>query len=135
LTEIKVRRSPLLLNFRLNPGRLIDEENLMRNTGIVILAILATAVSAAMAAESLSPRQAELIYLLRHDCGSCHGMRLEGGLGPALVPQRLQPWNVEQLATTILYGRPGTPMPPWRPFLSEPEAVWLATQLKQGVQP
>ena len=29
----------------------------------------------------------------------------------------------------ILYGRPGTAMPPWSPFLSETEAAWLADLL------
>ena len=80
-------------------------------------------------------RQKELSYLLKHDCGSCHGMRLEGGLGPALKPARLQHYSVEQLAVTILHGRPGTPMPPWQPFLSEQDAHWLAARLKQGVPP
>jgi mono/diheme cytochrome c family protein len=27
-------------------------------------------------------RQAELLHLLKHDCGSCHGMTRKGGLGP-----------------------------------------------------
>ncbi len=80
-------------------------------------------------------RQKELNYLLKHDCGSCHGMRLEGGLGPALKPAQLQSYSVEQIAFTILHGRPGTPMPPWLPFLSEQDANWLATRLKAGVRP
>ena len=58
-------------------------------------------------------------------------MRLEGGLGPALVAKRFTDWNIDQLALTILYGRPGTPMPPWRPFLTDGEAYWLATRLKK----
>ncbi len=85
------------------------------------------------AAEIPAQRQAEITYMLLQDCGSCHGMRLTGGLGPALTPERFQKWTAEQLAATILYGRPGTPMPPWRPFLTEPEALWLARSLKQGV--
>ncbi|EGV50665.1 cytochrome c class I NirC [Candidatus Endoriftia persephone str. Guaymas] len=94
--------------------------------------IITLLMSGAALAEISSQRQAEILYLLRHDCGSCHGMRLEGGLGPALTPRRLQQWPVEQLAVTILHGRPGTPMPPWRPFFTDSEALWLATQLKQG---
>lgn len=95
--------------------------------------VAATGLSIAAAGEPAPPRQAELLYLLRHDCGSCHGMRLTGGLGPALTPERLAPWSSEQLGATILHGRPGTPMPPWRPFLTRDEALWLATQLKKGV--
>ena len=62
-------------------------------------------------------------------------MWLEGGLGPPLKPENLRHWNVDQLALTILYGRPGTPMPPWRPFMSAREARWLAESLKRGIQP
>ena len=29
-------------------------------------------------------RRAELVTLVRQDCGSCHGLTLKGGLGPAL---------------------------------------------------
>lgn len=80
-------------------------------------------------------RQAELLYLLAQDCGACHGMRLLGGLGPSLKPDALQQWSAEQLAQTILHGRPGTPMPPWNPFMTKQEALWLASQLKRGIRP
>jgi len=86
--------------------------------------------------DTLAPeRQKELIYLLRQDCGACHGMNLRGGLGPSLLPESLKPMSVNQIAQTILNGRPGTPMPPWKPFMSEPEALWLADQLKTGIKP
>ncbi|WP_275100424.1 c-type cytochrome [Sedimenticola hydrogenitrophicus] len=107
----------------------------MPRTIAVMTALLIAASSAAVAADVPPQRQAELRYLLKHDCGSCHGMRLEGGLGPALTARRLAPYGVDFLALTIIQGRPGTPMPPWRPFISEPEAQWLATQLKQGIRP
>ena len=92
-------------------------------------------ITLTVSAEPNAERQAELTHLLKHDCGSCHGMRLEGGLGPALKPERLQGYTVEALAATILQGRTGTPMPPWHPFLSEQEAQWVATRLKTGVTP
>ncbi|MBL3526262.1 MAG: cytochrome c [gamma proteobacterium endosymbiont of Lamellibrachia anaximandri] len=106
----------------------------MKPLSTLLLALSVVMTGTAAQAEIVSPRQAEMLYLLKHDCGSCHGMRLEGGLGPALTPKRLQPWQAEQLAVTILHGRPGTPMPPWRPFFTDSEALWLAQQLKQGVQ-
>jgi cytochrome c55X len=109
----------------------------MKSACLTIYATLMLIISSQLCAAAGPPpaRQAELLYLLKHDCGSCHGMRLEGGLGPALTPRRLQPLTREQLSATILHGRPGTPMPPWRPFLSPDEAQWLAWQLKQGVRP
>lgn len=92
-------------------------------------------ISLNLCAEPTAERQSELTHLLKHDCGSCHGMRLEGGLGPALKPERLADYTIEALAATILHGRTGTPMPPWSPFLSEQEAQWVAAQLKVGVVP
>ena len=77
-------------------------------------------------------RQGELLRLLRQDCGSCHGMRLTGGLGPPLTPQALRDKPADSLAATIVAGRAGTAMPPWRPFLSEAEAAWLVERLQQG---
>jgi cytochrome c55X len=104
-----------------------------KNIALITALLIATGVCTAKAAEIHPQRQAELLYLLKHDCGSCHGMRLEGGLGPALTAKRLAPYGIEFLALTIVQGRPGTPMPPWRPFINDTEAYWLAGQLKQGV--
>jgi cytochrome c55X len=93
------------------------------------------ALSAAGAATALEPaRQAELLHLLRHDCGSCHGMTLKGGLGPALLPAALDGKPDALLIDTILEGRPGTAMPPWQQQLTEDEAAWLVERLKAGVE-
>ena len=35
-------------------------------------------------------RTAALSYLVRQDCGSCHGMTLKGGLGQSLRPAALK---------------------------------------------
>ena len=86
------------------------------------------------AADAAPPaaRQRELVRLLRQDCGSCHGMRLTGGLGPALTPDALRGKPSDSLTATIVAGRPGTAMPPWGPFLSEAEAAWLVGRLREG---
>jgi cytochrome c55X len=86
----------------------------------------------AFAGEPDAARQKELVHLVRQDCGSCHGMTLKGGLGPALLPENLRDKPVDGLAATIYYGRPGTPMPPWDRFLSEAEAAWIAAKLMTG---
>jgi len=77
-------------------------------------------------------RQSELLRLLRQDCGSCHGMTLKGGLGKPLLPETLAPLDVQSTAQVILGGIPGTPMPPWQGILSENDALWIATKLKEG---
>ena len=91
----------------------------------------------ALAADPETPvptpaRRIELVALVRQDCGSCHGLTLKGGLGPALLPDSLKGKGADSLKWTILQGRPGTPMPPWQRFLSEAEADWIVDQLQKG---
>jgi cytochrome c55X len=101
---------------------------------IVLMLAQAACVSwaAAQPAEPDTRRQAELVRMVRQDCGSCHGMRLTGGLGPALTPQALADRPREGLVATVVHGRPGTPMPGWRAMLSEADAEWIVTQLLLG---
>jgi cytochrome c55X len=73
--------------------------------------------------------------LLIQDCGSCHGLTFRGGLGPSLRPEALRDKPSAFLVATILYGRPGTPMPPWKPFMTEAEALWLVERLRAGIAP
>lgn len=77
-------------------------------------------------------RQAELVHMVRHDCGSCHGLTLAGGLGPALLPAALAAKPLEYVERVILEGRPGTAMPPWRGLVSDDDARWIAQQLRNG---
>ena len=77
-------------------------------------------------------RQGELLHLLQQDCGSCHGLTLRGGLGPSLLPDSLAGKPAVFLVRTILDGRPGTAMPPWRPLISEVDATWLVQRLLDG---
>lgn len=99
---------------------------MLRNNLIAMAALLATGVCAA---EPAAERQKELVRLVRQDCGSCHGMTLKGGLGPALLPATLKDKPVEGLVATIVLGRPGTAMPPWQQFVSEDEARWIVGKL------
>ncbi|WP_300054935.1 cytochrome c [uncultured Roseobacter sp.] len=81
-------------------------------------------------AEPLSePEKDRLSHLVTQDCGSCHGLRLTGGLGGPITAQALDGHTVEGLTSLILDGIPGTAMPPWRPLLSEAEAAWIAAYL------
>ena len=91
--------------------------------------VLATPV---FASGILDAERTELIRLVRQDCGSCHGMTLQGGLGTPLTREALADRSVETLAATILYGRPGSAMPPWKTLLSEQQANWIAEQLLSG---
>jgi len=98
---------------------------------IMTLAALAMVQQVALA--DVDPvRQTELLYLLKHDCGSCHGMTRRGGLGPALLPGNLRDRPPLLMVNTVLDGRPGTPMPPWRGLLTEQEVHWLVEALRSG---
>lgn len=81
--------------------------------------------------EPTRTRQAELQHFLDHDCGSCHGMTRKGGLGSPLDPATLAEKADETLVAIIMDGIPGTPMPPWRPLLSEAEAQWIVDRLRE----
>lgn len=87
------------------------------------------------AGEIAAERQAQLKHLLIQDCGSCHGLRMKGGLGPALTPDDLAGKPKESLVATVIHGRPGTAMAPWAALLNEQEAGWMIDQLLQGVSP
>lgn len=102
--------------------------------GASLVAVLVLAAAAAAAEEPDPARQAELLHMLRQDCGSCHGMRLSGGLGPPLSPQALAGKDREALVAIVLDGVPGRPMPPWRPYLSQEEASWLVDRLREGLR-
>lgn len=97
------------------------------------LVLAAMLVPFAAGAELAPQRQAQLLHLLQHDCGSCHGLRLTGGLGPPLTPASLAHKPTPALTATIRHGRPGTPMPPWGAFVSEEEARWLVDLMKRGI--
>ena len=87
-----------------------------------------------LAAEPTSVRQDELRHLLKNDCGACHGLTLKGGMGPALLPDNLQGKPDEFLINTILQGRKGTAMPPWKAFMNTDDALWLVRQLRKVPQ-
>lgn len=99
--------------------------------------VLLVSIPAALAEFPSPERQQELRNMLEHDCGACHGLSLKGGLGSPLTPEALADKPDDFLVTTILEGRKGTAMPPWKKFLKESEARWLVQQLrevKNGVQ-
>jgi cytochrome c55X len=90
------------------------------------------AVALPVMASPDATRQRELVRMVRQDCGSCHGMALTGGLGPALTRVALADKPLDSLEAVIEHGRPGTPMPPWRSMLRAGESRWIAERLLAG---
>jgi cytochrome c55X len=102
-------------------------------TRLIWLALSCLLAGPLLAADPVTAeRQQELRNLMIQDCGSCHGLTLRGGLGPALLPSTLRGKSAAYLGTMILEGRPGSAMPGWRPLLSEAEAHWMAELLLRG---
>jgi len=100
---------------------------------IALTAVIAVLwVTPTQAGDPPAPRQKELLYLLEQDCGSCHGLTMKGGLGPALLPRDIANKPDEGLVDAILQGRPGTPMPPWEFEITEEEAFWMVRQMRNG---
>ncbi|MCA1906777.1 MAG: cytochrome c [Magnetospirillum sp.] len=111
----------------------------MKRLATLLLCVAAPAVffllaaSPAGASEPDAARKLQLDSLLNQDCGSCHGMTLKGGLGSPLTLDAMRAQDDDTLLYTILEGRPGTPMPPWKMMLSEADARWLVRRLKGDV--
>lgn len=96
----------------------------------VVLFIAALLIGGASHAAGVDDdRRVELNNLLKHDCGSCHGLRLEGGLGPPLTAPRMRQRSTAYLRAVIREGVPGTAMPPWGPLLSDRDIDYLADRL------
>lgn len=100
---------------------------------VEMVSVMAVAIILARPAAAIdTTRQAELTTLVRQDCGSCHGMTLKGGLGKPLLPEALQHLDADSIASIILDGVPGQPMPPWKGLVSAEDANWIAQRLKEG---
>lgn len=99
---------------------------------LAVALVLALASVPAIAGDVTPERAAELEHLVRQDCGACHGMTLEGGLGSDITGDALAGADPDTIAGIILDGVPGTPMPPWRPLLTEREAQWIANYLLEA---
>jgi cytochrome c55X len=93
----------------------------------MIVAVLAAPVAMAQDAKRLE-------HIITQDCGSCHGLTRKGGLGRPITREALADTDPESIASIILDGVPGTAMPPWRPLITEDEALWMANYLKNGIQ-
>lgn len=97
----------------------------------VILLISSGAQAEITVVKITEVRQEELQHLIKHDCGSCHGMTLKGGLGPSLLAESLKEKSDGLLFITIKEGRHGTPMPPWKALLSEDDIHWIVHYLRK----
>ena len=94
---------------------------------LIITLLILNSVS--IQAEPSKRRQHALKNMLKHDCGSCHGLTLQGGLGTSLLAEDIVNKSDAFLVKIILDGRKGTAMPPWKKFITKQEAFWLVQKL------
>jgi len=100
-------------------------------TGLLCICLGTTPYSGVFASELDIDRQQKLRYLLKQDCGSCHGMRLKGGLGPPLLVKDLKGKPPAYLKQVISKGISGSAMPPWENLLSLDDIDYLVYLLKE----
>ena len=74
--------------------------------------ILSAATTFALMSTSAFAFDAGAVF--EKDCQGCHGPAHQGGVGADLRPNKLRLKNDQDLASTILNGRPGTAMPAFK---------------------
>lgn len=109
---------------------MIRSRNAVSRLGLALASLLL--ICADLPAAPHAERQAQLEHLLVQDCGSCHGLRMTGGLGPAITRDALAGKPRDSLIATVTHGRPGTAMPGWNALLDEQDIVWLVDLLLEG---
>lgn len=109
---------------------MIQSRQVVSRLGLALASFLL--ISADLAAAPNAERQAQLEHLLVQDCGSCHGLRMTGGLGPAITRDALAGKSRDSLIATVTHGRPGTAMPGWNALLDEQDIAWLVDRLLEG---
>lgn len=102
--------------------------------GCGLASLLLVLATSGAKAESEGGGEEQLRHLLIQECGSCHGLRMTGGLGSPLTPEAISDRSDGYLQTVILRGVPGTAMPPWEARLSEEEVQKLVRMMREGVQ-
>ncbi len=79
-------------------------------------------------------RGLEVEAFFKANCAVCHGQNRQGGVGPALTPERLtQPDQF--YFDTISNGRPGTAMPSWRTVGLTDQEIRNLVQFEKYSQP
>ena len=109
---------------------MIQSRQVVSRLGLALASFLL--IPLALAAAPTAERQATLDHLLLQDCGSCHGLRMTGGLGPALTREALAGKPRDSLIATVTHGRPGTAMPGWNALLDEQDIAYLVDRLLEG---
>jgi len=69
--------------------------------------------------------------IFEQECQGCHGPMHQGGVGSDIRPDKVKDKNSMFLANTILDGRAGTAMPPFKGTISKQEASLMVDYLQK----
>ena len=90
--------------------------------------VLSTVAAATLMSTAAVAFDADAVF--ERECQGCHGPKHQGGVGSDIRPAVLKPKNSQMLSETILNGRPGTAMPPFKGTLSKNEAAKMVDYLQ-----
>ena len=99
----------------------------MRLNKLVVSVSALALVSSALFAGT-SKMNVEKVF--EKECQGCHGPNHEGGVGSDLRPNVIGKKNAYMLAETILNGRPGTAMPPFKSKFNKADADKMVDYLQ-----
>ena len=110
----------------------------MRNLGFFItmgmvgLLLASCGGSESAPTSTPTPSAIDAGALYETNCVACHGANRQGmtNLGPALTPQSLAELSDAETKDTILNGRSGTAMTPWKDILNSEEIDALVHFIK-----
>jgi nitrite reductase (NO-forming)/hydroxylamine reductase len=90
--------------------------------------LFGTVAAVAVMATGACAFDADAVF--ERECQGCHGPKHQGGVGSDIRPAVVKPKNAQMLAETILNGRPGTAMPPFKEIFSKNEAATMVDYLQ-----
>ncbi|WP_440902984.1 PQQ-dependent sugar dehydrogenase [Catenovulum sp. SX2] len=94
------------------------------------LKLIALAVAAFSAACAAKPTSVEDVYA--ENCASCHGKKLQGGMGPSLIDDEWKGGSsATEIAKSISDGNPQMGMPAWKHALSDELIQGLAVYIQE----
>ena len=94
----------------------------------LVMSVAALAVVSSGLFAGTSSMDVEKVF--EKECQGCHGPNHEGGVGSDLRPKVISKKNAYMLAETILNGRPGTAMPPFKDKFTKADADKMVDYLQ-----
>ncbi len=95
--------------------------------GVLLLALLS--ILALNPARLAATETDVVLQLYKQHCAECHGENRLGGMGPALLPEKLKRLKQQTAQEVIRHGRVATQMPGFTEKLSPQDTALLAAYI------